>query len=142
MTNVTIQPEQHMAAKVVGTRLSGVETLPISYGRLGFSTCRVRRHSGWLPPFPPLCRALTSGTRRGSAPVGASPAGVVHSGQQWTLYGQLKPFRRAGGRSLRICSSRINTEGAWHLVSSHAAFGMLRCGLTRRWSERRKHSGL
>ncbi|PYV49940.1 MAG: hypothetical protein DMG98_28795 [Acidobacteria bacterium] len=28
---------------------------------LGFSTCRVHRHPRWLPPFSPLCRALTSG---------------------------------------------------------------------------------
>ena len=48
---------------------------------------------------------------------------AVRSWQRWRLYGQLKPFRRAGVSSLWLCSSRVNTEYAWHLVSAHAASG-------------------
>ena len=88
-----------------------------------FSTCRVYRHPRWLPPFSPLCRALTSAPGHCSALVGASLARAVRSQQRRRLYGQLKPFRRAGVSSLRLCSSRVNTEYAWHLVSAHAASG-------------------
>jgi len=45
------------------------------------------------------------------------------SGSNGSFYGQFKPFRRAGISSLRLCSNRINTEYAWHLVSAYAASG-------------------
>ena len=48
----------------------------------------------------------------------------MRSWQRWRLYGQLKSFRRAGLSSLRLCSSRVNTECTRYLVSPHAAFGI------------------
>ena len=36
------------------------------------------RHPRWLPPFSPLCRALTSAPGHCPALVGASPARAVH----------------------------------------------------------------
>ena len=90
---------------------------------LGLSTCRLHRHPRWLPPFSPLRRTRTSASRHCSALVGASPARTVRSWQRGSFYGQLKPFGRAGLSSLRICSSRITTECAWHLVSAYAAPG-------------------
>src|SRR5215472_15167356 len=98
--------------------------LPVPSCLLGFSTCRVDRYPRWLPPFSPLCRALTSATGDCSVLVGASPGGVVCFWQRWRVYGQLKPFRRIGVSSLRLCSSRVNTKYAWHLVSAHAASGI------------------
>ena len=50
-------------------------------------------------------------------------AAAVRFWQRWRLYGQLKPFSSGGVSSLRLCSSRVNTEYAWHLVSAYAASG-------------------
>jgi hypothetical protein len=60
----------------------------------------------------------------------------VRSRQRWRLYGQLKPFRRAGVSSLRLCSGRVNTEYAWDLVSAHAASGITTMLMRMCWLRR------
>lgn len=83
-------------------------------------------------PAPGRCSAL----------VGASSARAVRREQRCGLYGELKPFRRAGISSLRFCSSRVNPENAWHLVSAHGASGIASVRPHQsRWSELRRAFG-
>ena len=91
-----------------------------------FSLTRILNLPGSSPSEMPLTFFISLSRAHISARAllgacGASPTRAMRSWQRWSLYGQLNFSAVPVYQSLWLCSSRIITECAWHLVFAHAA---------------------